>query len=67
MSGMPVEGEALRKAVKRVSEMRAADPAAPLSDLVEKASIKFDLSPKDECFLLNFFIEGKDKIIADEE
>ncbi len=67
MSDLLVEGEDLRKAVKCISEMRVAEPDALLSDLVQKASLKFDLSPKDECFLLSFFIEGKDKIAGCEE
>ena len=60
MSNVVPEGEELRKAVKCVSEMRLEDPSALLSDLVQKASLRFDLSPKDEGFLLNLFLEGKD-------
>lgn len=67
MSNVLVEGEDLRRAVKYISEMRVADSGMLLSDLVQKASLKFDLSPKDECFLLSFFIEGKDKIVGCEE
>ncbi len=61
MSDVLVEGEDLIKAVKCVSEMRVSEPDTLLSDLVQKASLKFDLSPKDECFLLSFFVEGNDK------
>ncbi len=55
MSAVLPEGEDLRKAILWVSEARCEDPGAALIELVEKACIKFDLSPRDESFLLNFF------------
>ena len=53
--GIQPEGEDLRKATKWISERRADQPAAKLSDLVEKACAKFDLSPNDAEFLSRFF------------
>lgn len=53
--GIQPEGEDLRKATKWISEYRTNEPAAKLSDLVEKACIKFDLSPNDAEFLSRFF------------
>ena len=41
------EGEDLRKAVKWISEERQADPEAGAMVLVEKASLRFNLTPKD--------------------
>ena len=55
--GVQPQGEDLRKAVKWVSQQRQDDPAMRLSALVEKASLKYNLSPKDEAFLLRFVLE----------
>ena len=49
------EGEDLRKAVKWISEERKYDPEAKTSKLIEEACLKFDLSPMDAEYLLNFF------------
>lgn len=46
------EGEDLRKAVKWVSEQRQSGTTKKLAELVEEACVKFDLSPKDEEFLM---------------
>ena len=54
------EGEDLRKATKWISGERLNNPGAKLKHLIEKACIKFDLSPKDADFLMRFFAE-KDK------
>jgi CRISPR/Cas system CMR-associated protein Cmr5 small subunit len=45
------EGEDLRKAIQWISEERLENPDVPLQSLVEKACIKFDLSPMDAMFL----------------
>ncbi len=52
------EGEDLRKAVKWISEQRQDDPDQRLPALVEAASRRFNLSPRDETFLLRF-VRGK--------
>lgn len=49
------EGEELRKAVKWISDERQFGPKRPLQELIEKASVKFDLSPKDSDYLFQFF------------
>jgi hypothetical protein len=51
------EGEQLRRAIKWISDQRAADPEASLFKLVEEACLKFDLPPKDEEFLLHSLAE----------
>ncbi len=56
MSILP-EGEEIRKAVKWVSEKRTEKPEKKLSDIVEEACLKFDLSPKDAAFLFRFVTE----------
>lgn len=58
MSILP-DGEQFRRAVKWISDQRVEDPEAKLGPLLEQASLKFDLSPKDEDFLINFFTEKK--------
>ncbi len=56
MSIIP-EGEQLRKAVKWISEEKSENPGKPLYKFIEQACMKFDLSPKDSEFLMNFFLE----------
>jgi hypothetical protein len=61
MSILP-EGEQLKKSVKWISDERLDNPGAALFTLIEKACLKFDLSPKDCDFLMQFFAdEGQDK------
>lgn len=57
MSTIQPEGEDLRKAVKWISEALKQDDTAPVSRLIQEASFKFNLSPKDELFLLSFYKE----------
>ena len=57
MSILP-EGEQLRKAVKWVSDERTERPGVPLFTLIEKACLKFDLTPKDEEFLTRYLSEN---------
>jgi len=49
------EGEALRNAVKWISEMLQADSEKSISSLINEASAKFDLSPNDGEFLVRFY------------
>ena len=55
MSNIQPEGEGLRKAVKWISDERQYGAEKTLLKLIEKASLKFDLSPVDEEYLINFF------------
>ncbi|MDJ0723363.1 MAG: hypothetical protein QNJ04_17115 [Desulfobacterales bacterium] len=48
------QGDAIRKAVKWLSEERQADAAADISRLVEQAAVKFDLNPMETEFLTKF-------------
>jgi len=52
------KGENLRQAVKWISENRKEDENAKIPLLIEKAGIRFNLSPKDEEYLRSFY---KDK------
>ena len=53
------QGEAVRKAVKYISEEKQATPETSLNLLIQKACIKFDLTPKDADFLNLFYKEQK--------
>jgi hypothetical protein len=53
------KGENLRQAVKWISENRKEDENAKIPLLIEKAGIRFNLSPKDEEFLRSFYKEKK--------
>jgi hypothetical protein len=53
------EGEDLRRAVKWISQNLEDNPDEKLYRLVEQATFRFDLSPKDGEFLIEFFRSGK--------
>jgi hypothetical protein len=53
------EGDDLRRAVKWVSDNLQEMSAQPLSQLVQQAIFKFDLSPKDAEFLIEFYHFGR--------
>lgn len=57
--GIIPEGEELRKAVKWIGQARCDKPDVDLSELVNEASIKFNLSPLDEEFLYRHIVEEK--------
>ena len=62
MTTVQPQGEDLRKAVKWISEERRYDPGQKLSKLIEKACLKFDLSPMDAEYLLNFLKQKKNSV-----
>ena len=49
------EGEEIRKAVKWISDERQYGAEKPLVKLIEEAGLKFNLSPADQEYLINFF------------
>jgi hypothetical protein len=51
------KGEDLRRAVKWVSDERQSNPGKESKTLIEEACMKFNLSPKDEDFLLRHLLE----------
>jgi hypothetical protein len=59
MSNIQPEGEDIRKAVKWISDERTYGAEKTLLKLIEEASLKFDLSPMDTAYLVNFF--GKEQ------
>ena len=54
------DGEDIRRAVKWVSGNLQEDPGQPVQPLVQKAIFKFDLSPRDADFLIEFFHQRKE-------
>jgi hypothetical protein len=59
MANIMPEGENIKKAIKWISSNLEEKDNQPLPKLIEKATFKFDLSPKDADFLTGFF--GKRK------
>lgn len=59
MSTIMPQGELLRRAVKWIDEKRA-ETGDSLAALINKASMNFNLSPKDADFLTGFFKEREE-------
>jgi hypothetical protein len=57
MATVMPEAEHVQKAIKWISANLEENDKQPLHSLIEKAVFKFDLSPKDTEFLMNFFRE----------
>jgi hypothetical protein len=51
------EGERVRQAVKFISAERMEDDKKPIQKLIQEASLRFNLSPKEEEELVNFYRE----------
>ncbi len=54
-SNVVPEGDAIKKAIRWVSDNLEEDPGANIPELVNEAINRFDLSPKDAEFLLRFY------------
>jgi hypothetical protein len=50
-------GETLRRAIKYLSEKRQEDPQVNMARLIDDACLRFDLSPKEADYLINFYKE----------
>lgn len=61
MSSVMPSGESVRRAIKWVSQELEANPGASIADLVNEASLRFDLTPPEQNFLLKFFLESRQK------
>jgi hypothetical protein len=59
MSILP-EGEELHRAVKWVSDNLQEDASQSLGPLVQQAIFKFNLSPKDAEFLIDFYRKARE-------
>lgn len=58
MAGIMPEGDALRRALKWLSERRLADAATPRTKLIDEAATRFDLNPVEVDFLLTSWKEA---------
>ncbi|QJB57746.1 hypothetical protein [Pseudodesulfovibrio sp. zrk46] len=59
MSTIMPQSELTRKAIAWISEMVERDSAINLEVLLEEASVRYNLSPKEMEFLLRFYEEKK--------
>ena len=55
MTTVMPQGESLKRAIKWVSGYLKEDPDTEKFSVVQDAVLRFDLSPKDEQFLYNFY------------
>jgi uncharacterized protein HemY len=55
MTNILPENEHLRKAVKWISEHLKENRNASLMSLIDQATLRFDLNPKQAMFLINFY------------
>ncbi len=55
---MYTENKKVKNAVKWISDKRQEDPAEKLNKLIDRAIFRFDLSPGDAEFLLQFYREN---------
>jgi hypothetical protein len=60
MATIQPKGEKVRQAVKWISANLKADEKRPIYRLIQDASLRFTLSPKEEDFLRSFYEEGSD-------
>lgn len=57
MSTVQPKGEKVRQAVKWISAERLEDENRALPPLIQEASMRFNLSPKEEGFLRSFYAQ----------
>jgi hypothetical protein len=62
MTTIVPEKEKLKKAIKWISAHREENPKALFHTILEQAIFKFDLSPSDTEFLMNFFHKTGDTL-----
>lgn len=60
MTTIQPKGEKTRQAVRWISEMRQDGDERAIALLIEEASQRFNLSPKDEEFLQAFYKRGSE-------
>ncbi len=57
-NGIIGQGEALRRALRWLSEKRREDAKTPRLKLIEEAALRFDLTPAEADFLVMEWKEG---------
>ena len=60
MSTIQPKAESLRQAVKWISSELLEDEKKAVFSLIQEAALKFNLSPKEEEFLVSFYSENQD-------
>ncbi len=55
MTTIQPKGEKIRQAIKWISEKLQEDEKSPVSTLIQEVGQLYNLSPKDEEFLLSFY------------
>ena len=58
MATIQPKGEKMRQAVKWISESRQENENRPIAVLIQEAGARFNLSPKEEEFLVSFYQEN---------
>ena len=58
MGNLQPKGQAMRKAVKWISDQRLENPGQSVLTLVDQAGVRFNLSPEEAEFLLRFVKES---------
>jgi hypothetical protein len=58
MATIQKKGEHLRQAITWISEQREDRPDEPINRLIDEASMRFNLTPKDEVYLESFYREA---------
>ncbi len=58
------KGEKVRQAVKWISENLQEDEKRSIYRLIQDASLRFTLSPKEEDFLRSFYEEASDSLLG---
>ena len=57
MSTIQPKGENVRQAIKWISAERQENPSKKTMTLIEEAGMRFNLSPKEQQFLVSFYEE----------
>ena len=60
MATIQPKGEKTRKAVKWISAERLEDEGKSIFLLIQEAALRFNLSPKEEGFLISFYKEKEE-------
>ena len=58
MATIQPKGEKVRRAVKWISSERMENPEKELISLLREAALRFNLSPREESFLFDFYKEA---------
>lgn len=57
MATIQLKGEKMKQAIKWISAQREEDENKVIQKFIQEAALRFNLSPKDEEFLVSFYEE----------